>query len=84
LPVDHDALQIAPGRPKIVPVGPAAWLARARKSAKKRADAGRNIVVTVWDWSSPTAYLHEEISTDKRNPTVNAYGPPSNITNSHC
>ena len=35
----------------------------------------RNIVATVWDWSSPTAYLHDEISTDKRNPTVNAYGP---------
>jgi hypothetical protein len=35
----------------------------------------RNIVVTVWDWSSPTSYLHDEISTDKRNPTVNAYGP---------
>jgi hypothetical protein len=35
----------------------------------------RNVVVTVWDWSRPTAYLHDEISTDKRNPTVNANGP---------
>src|SRR5262245_7903423 len=34
----------------------------------------RNIVVTVWDWSNPKAYLHDEISTDKRNPTVNANG----------
>jgi hypothetical protein len=34
----------------------------------------RNIVVSVWDWSSPTAYLHDEISTDKRKPTINAYG----------
>ncbi len=34
----------------------------------------RNVVVSVWDWSSPKAYLHDEISTDKRNPTVNAYG----------
>ena len=34
----------------------------------------RNVVLTLWDWSSPTAYLHDEISTDKRKPTVNAYG----------
>ena len=36
--------------------------------------AERNIVVTLWDWSNPKAYLHDEISTDKRNPTVNANG----------
>jgi hypothetical protein len=35
----------------------------------------RNVVVTVWDWSTPTAYLHDSISTDRRNPTVNANGP---------
>jgi hypothetical protein len=35
----------------------------------------RNIVVSVWDWSRPTFYLHDEIATDKRNPTVNANGP---------
>jgi hypothetical protein len=35
----------------------------------------RNIVVTMWDWADPKAYLHDEISTDKRNPTVNANGP---------
>jgi hypothetical protein len=34
----------------------------------------RNVVVTLWDWSRPKAYLHDEISTDKRNPTVNANG----------
>jgi hypothetical protein len=34
----------------------------------------RNVVITMWDWSRPTAYLHDEISTDKRNPTVNANG----------
>jgi hypothetical protein len=34
----------------------------------------RNIVVTLWDWTSPKAYLHDEIATDKRNPTVNANG----------
>ena len=34
----------------------------------------RNVVITQWDWADPKAYLHDEISTDKRNPTVNAYG----------
>jgi hypothetical protein len=35
----------------------------------------RNIVVTSWEWSTDTRYLHDLISTDRRNPTVNAYGP---------
>jgi hypothetical protein len=35
----------------------------------------RNIVITEWDWGSPDKYLHDLISTDKRNPTVNSYGP---------
>ena len=35
----------------------------------------RNVVVTLWDWADPKAYLHDEIATDKRNPTVNANGP---------
>ncbi len=34
----------------------------------------RNLVVTIWDWSTDKKYLHDLISTDKRNPTVNAYG----------
>ena len=34
----------------------------------------RNVVITLWDWSNEKAYLHDEASTDKRNPTVNAYG----------
>ena len=35
----------------------------------------RNVVVTMWDWADPKSYLHDEIATDKRNPTVNANGP---------
>jgi len=35
----------------------------------------RNVVITMWDWADPKVYLHDEISTDKRNPTVNANGP---------
>ena len=44
----------------------------------------RNVVITEWDWSSPTKYLHDLISSDKRNPTVNAngllYGSPEYST----
>ncbi len=35
----------------------------------------RNVVITMWEWSSAKAYLHDAISTDKRNPRVNANGP---------
>ena len=35
----------------------------------------RNIVVTLWDWATPTEYFHDEVASDKRNPTVNANGP---------
>jgi hypothetical protein len=34
----------------------------------------RNIMLTLWDWSTPTGYMHDLISTDRRNPRVNAYG----------
>jgi hypothetical protein len=34
----------------------------------------RNLVLTLWDWSDEKAYLHDEISTDRRHPTVNANG----------
>jgi hypothetical protein len=34
----------------------------------------RNVVITQWDWADPGAYLHDEIATDKRNPTINANG----------
>ncbi len=44
----------------------------------------RNVVISLWDWVTPTAYLHDEGSTDKRNPTVNAngllYGSPEEST----
>ena len=35
----------------------------------------RNIVVTLRDWMDEKHYLHDLISSDKRNPTVNAHGP---------
>ncbi len=35
----------------------------------------QNIVITQWDWADSKTYLHDEVSTDKRDPTVNANGP---------
>ncbi|MBI2998486.1 MAG: carboxypeptidase regulatory-like domain-containing protein [Deltaproteobacteria bacterium] len=35
----------------------------------------RNIVVTTWEWADPKKYLHDLIASDRRYPTVNAYGP---------
>lgn len=44
----------------------------------------RNLVITIWDWATPSTYTHDAISTDKRNPTVNAngliYGSPEDST----
>ncbi|WP_024507497.1 hypothetical protein [Bradyrhizobium sp. ARR65] len=35
----------------------------------------RNFVITVRDWLDPKHYLHDLSATDKRDPTVNAFGP---------
>ncbi|HEX5421449.1 MAG TPA: carboxypeptidase regulatory-like domain-containing protein [Gammaproteobacteria bacterium] len=34
----------------------------------------RNVVATIRDWESDHAYLHDLVSTDRRNPILNAYG----------
>ena len=34
----------------------------------------RNVVITTWEWGDPKKYLHDLISSDRRNPTVNGYG----------
>jgi hypothetical protein len=56
------------------------WTDRIEKgelpAAKPQRPQGveRNVVITAWDWSTPDHYMHDAISTDKRNPTVNANG----------
>ena len=35
----------------------------------------RNVVITSWEWSTEKHYLHDLIASDRRDPTVNAYGP---------
>jgi hypothetical protein len=39
------------------------------------AGAERNVVITEWQWGEFNSYVHDEISTDKRNPTLYPYGP---------
>ncbi|HZS68025.1 MAG TPA: carboxypeptidase-like regulatory domain-containing protein [Burkholderiales bacterium] len=34
----------------------------------------RNLVITMWDYSAPQFYLHDVVSTDRRNPRVNPNG----------
>ncbi len=34
----------------------------------------RNVVITQWDWAHAKAYLHDQVSTDRRNPTLNPNG----------
>ena len=34
----------------------------------------QNLVLTMWEWANETSYVHDEIVTDKRHPTVNAGG----------
>ena len=35
----------------------------------------RNVVITEWDWGTPTMFVHDVISSDETNPTINANGP---------
>ncbi len=35
----------------------------------------RNVVTTQWEVADPHFFVHDEIATDRRNPTVNANGP---------
>jgi len=44
----------------------------------------RNVVISEWEWGHTTAYLHDAVSTDPRNPRINAngkiFGSPENST----
>src|SRR6516165_2747885 len=45
------------------------------RSPQRPVGVERNLVVTVRDWLDPKHYLHDLTTTDRRHPTVNAYGP---------
>jgi hypothetical protein len=56
------------------------WTDRIRAGAippapKRPEGVERNVVITQWDWADPKAYLHDVVSTDRRNPRINANGP---------
>ncbi len=44
------------------------------RSPQRPAGVERNLVITVRDWLDPKHYLHDLTTTDRRNPTINAYG----------
>jgi len=57
----------------------AAWSARiaageAPEAPPRPAGSERNLVITQWAWGNATTYAHDEIATDKRDPTLNANG----------
>ena len=35
----------------------------------------RNVVISSWEWATEKHFVHDLISSDRRYPTVNAYGP---------
>ena len=43
----------------------------------------RNVVITQWDWGLDSSFIHDEATTDKRNPTVNGYGPVYGVSAGH-
>jgi hypothetical protein len=43
----------------------------------------RNVVVTLWDWGVDSSFMHDEIATDKNDPTVNGYGPLYAVSAGH-
>ena len=40
----------------------------------------RNVVVSMWDWNTDRGFVHDTISTDKRNPTLFPNGPVYSIS----
>ena len=63
------ASSAASARSRCSPTGPiASPPASCRRAPPRPQGVERNVVITEWDWADPKAYLHDEISTDKRNP----------------
>jgi len=43
----------------------------------------RNVVLTLWDWGTDHSFMHDEASTDKNHPSVNANGPVYAVSAGH-
>jgi hypothetical protein len=66
------------GRP-LVTSALADWVTRIRggqmpPAPPRPAGVERNFVVTQWEWGSEMSFVHDNVSTDKRNPTLYPYG----------
>ena len=35
----------------------------------------RNVVISQWEWADAKSFVHDEVTTDRRTPTINANGP---------
>src|SRR5258708_20790490 len=59
------------------------WTDRVAKGELPRAHPQRpsgierNVVISSWEWATEKHFVHDLISSDRPNPTVNAYGPLS-------
>lgn len=67
------------GRPRLL-ASLDSWASRmnqgeAPRSPPRPSGIERNFVITQWAWGDEYTYAHDEIATDKRDPTVNAGGP---------
>ena len=66
----------------------AGWTERIAKGEVPPAPARpkgveRNLVVTLWDVGDDHSFMHDEITTDKHRPTVNANGPAYAVSAGH-
>jgi hypothetical protein len=66
----------------------AAWTDKVAKgdvppAPPRPAGVERNVVVTLWDVGDDHSFMHDQISTDKQHPTVNAYGPNYAVNAGH-
>ena len=43
----------------------------------------RAVVISQWDWAHDQAFIHDLVSTVKRNPTLNSYGPVYSVDRHH-
>ena len=57
--------------------------ASCRRCRRGRGGLERNVVVTLWDWGVDNSFMHDEIATDKNDPTVNGYGPVYAVSAGH-
>jgi len=64
------------------------WTSRIKAGAvppapPRPAGIERNLVLTLWEWGVPSSFMHDEITTDKNDPSVNAYGPVYAVSSGH-